>query len=78
MLSFENLALRRPRNVDVPRLGRDAIAGAISAILQIAYCISFAALIFTGEVRIWHLVVIEGLFGVAEAFFLVVGSHKDG
>jgi len=29
LLSFENLALRRPRNVDVPRLGRDAIAGAI-------------------------------------------------
>ena len=49
MLSFENLALRRPRNVDVPRLGRDAIAGAISAVVQIAYCISFAALIFTGD-----------------------------
>ncbi|HAH66606.1 MAG TPA: hypothetical protein DCL72_14300 [Rhizobiales bacterium] len=49
LLSFENLALRRPRNVDVPRLGRDAIAGAISAVVQIAYCISFAALIFTGD-----------------------------
>ena len=49
MLSLENLALRRPRNVDVPRLGRDAVAGVISAVVQIAYCISFAALIFTGD-----------------------------
>ncbi|MBK5197477.1 MAG: SLC26A/SulP transporter family protein [Methyloceanibacter sp.] len=48
-MSLENLALRRPRNVDMPRLGRDAIAGAISAVVQIAYCISFAALIFTGD-----------------------------
>ena len=29
--------------------GRDAVAGAISAVVQIAYCISFAALIFTGD-----------------------------
>ena len=28
-----------------------------------------AALIFTGTVEIWHLVVIEALFGAAEAFF---------
>src|SRR5512135_3461804 len=49
LLSFENLALRRPRNIDMPTLGRDAMAGAISAIVQIAYCISFAALIFTGD-----------------------------
>ena len=28
-----------------------------------------AALIFTGAVQIWHLVVIEALFGAAEAFF---------
>jgi MFS family permease len=28
-----------------------------------------AVLIFTGAVRIWHLVVIEALFGAAEAFF---------
>ena len=33
----------------MPTLGRDAIAGAISAVVQIAYCISFAALIFTGD-----------------------------
>ena len=28
-----------------------------------------AILIFTGQVEIWHLVVIEALFGTAEAFF---------
>jgi SulP family sulfate permease len=50
LLSLENLALRRPQKVDVPRLGRDAIAGVISAVVQIAYCISFAALIFTGDI----------------------------
>jgi SulP family sulfate permease len=44
-----NLALRRPRNIDASTLGRDAMAGAISAVVQIAYCISFAALIFTGD-----------------------------
>jgi sulfate permease, SulP family len=33
----------------MPTLGRDAVAGAISAVVQIAYCISFAALIFTGD-----------------------------
>jgi sulfate permease, SulP family len=43
------LALLRPRNLEALTLGRDAIAGAISAVLQIAYCISFAALIFTGD-----------------------------
>jgi SulP family sulfate permease len=44
-----NLALRRPRNLDASTLGRDAMAGVISAVVQIAYCISFAALIFTGD-----------------------------
>jgi sulfate permease, SulP family len=43
-----NLALRRP-NIDASTFGRDALAGAISAVVQIAYCISFAALIFTGD-----------------------------
>ena len=47
-LLLANLALRRPRNIDVPTLGRDALAGVISAVVQIAYCISFAALIFRG------------------------------
>jgi SulP family sulfate permease len=45
---LDNLALRRPRNADLPALGRDAVAGVISAVVQLAYCISFAALIFTG------------------------------
>jgi SulP family sulfate permease len=44
-----NLAARRPRNLDASSLGRDAMAGVISALVQIAYCISFAALIFTGD-----------------------------
>jgi SulP family sulfate permease len=29
---------------------RDALAGVISAVLQIAYCISFSALIFQGTI----------------------------
>jgi SulP family sulfate permease len=48
--SLANLALRRPRNMDLPTLGRDALAGVISAIVQIAYCISFSALIFQGAI----------------------------
>ncbi len=48
MESLADLALRRPRNTDLPTLGRDALAGVISAIVQIAYCISFSALIFQG------------------------------
>jgi len=46
--SLANLALRRPRKADLPSLGRDALAGVISAVVQIAYCISFSALIFQG------------------------------
>jgi sulfate permease, SulP family len=46
--SFANLALKRPRNADLPTIGRDALAGVISAVVQIAYCISFSALIFQG------------------------------
>ncbi len=45
-----NLALKRSRNVDLPTFGRDALAGVISAVVQIAYCISFSALIFTGPI----------------------------
>lgn len=48
MSLLANLALRRP-NIDASTLGRDALAGVISAVVQIAYCISFAALIFTGD-----------------------------
>jgi SulP family sulfate permease len=43
------LALKRPRPLDAATLGRDVVAGAISGVVQIAYCISFAALIFTGD-----------------------------
>ena len=50
MESLANLALRRPRNADLPTLGRDALAGVISAVVQIAYCISFSALIFQGAI----------------------------
>ena len=39
----------------------DLVRGALHALL--------AALIFTGTVEIWHIVVIEALFGTAEAFF---------
>ncbi len=49
MSLLANLALRRPRNIDATTFGRDAMAGAISAVVQIAYCVSFAALIFTGD-----------------------------
>ncbi|HET7852125.1 MAG TPA: SulP family inorganic anion transporter [Methyloceanibacter sp.] len=50
MESLANQALRRSRNMDLPTLGRDALAGVISAIVQIAYCISFSALIFQGAI----------------------------
>ena len=49
MLSLANLALKRPRNIEASTLGRDALAGVISAVVQVAYCISFAALIFQGS-----------------------------
>ncbi|MGH6832266.1 MAG: SulP family inorganic anion transporter, partial [Methyloceanibacter sp.] len=49
MSLLANLALRRPRNLEASTLARDAMAGVISAVVQIAYCISFAALIFTGD-----------------------------
>jgi sulfate permease, SulP family len=45
LFSLANLGLRP----EASTLGRDAMAGAISAVVQIAYCISFAALIFTGD-----------------------------
>lgn len=43
------MALGRPNNINLPTLGRDALAGVISAVVQIAYCISFSALIFQGS-----------------------------
>jgi SulP family sulfate permease len=45
-----NLASKRPRNIEASTLGRDALAGTISAIVNIAYCISFSALIFQGSI----------------------------
>jgi predicted MFS family arabinose efflux permease len=42
-------------------VGTDVIRGSVHALL--------AVLIFTGAAEIWHLVVIEALFGFAEAFF---------
>jgi SulP family sulfate permease len=47
---LENFAPKRPPNIDVATLGRDAMAGTISAIVNIAYCISFSALIFQGSI----------------------------
>jgi len=38
-------------------------------LIRFALHAALAALILTGEVRIWQLVVIEALFGAAEAFF---------
>ena len=41
----------------------------VSDVVRCALHAVLAALIFTGTVEIWHLVVIEALFGTAEAFF---------
>jgi MFS family permease len=38
-------------------------------VIRFALHAALAALIFTGEIRIWQLVVIEATFGAAEAFF---------
>jgi len=45
-----NLALKRPPDFQALTLGRDALAGTISAIVNVAYCISFSALIFQGSI----------------------------
>ena len=44
-----NLVLKRPR-IDASSLGRDTFAGAINAVVGLAYCISFSALIFQGQI----------------------------
>lgn len=41
----------------------------VTDLVRFALHALLAALIFTGAVEIWHLVVIEALFGTAEAFF---------
>ena len=83
MSLLANLALR-PRNIDASTLGRDAVAGAISAVLQLAYCISFAALIFTGDLAggfamglsglIMGVVVTCVIIAVTSTFAPVVGG----
>ena len=50
MSLLANLAFGRPSNIEASTLGRDALAGTISAIVNIAYCISFSALIFQGSI----------------------------
>lgn len=44
-------------------------------VIRFALHAALAALILTGEVRIWQLVVIEGLFGAAEAFYQPASSR---
>ena len=58
------LADRLPRHLVV--VGTDLVRFALHALL--------AVLIVTGEVRIWHLVVIGVLFGTAEAFYRPAAS----
>jgi Transmembrane secretion effector len=41
----------------------------VTDLIRFSLHAALAALIFTGAVEIWHLVVIEALFGTAEAFF---------
>jgi MFS family permease len=41
----------------------------VTDVVRAALHATLAILIFTGAVQIWHLVVIEALFGAAEAFF---------
>jgi SulP family sulfate permease len=50
LTSLANITSKRPRKVDLATFGRDALAGVISAVLQIAYCLSFSALIFQGAI----------------------------
>ena len=68
----------------MPTLGRDAVAGAISAVVQIAYCVSFAALIFTGDLAGGFSLGLAGLImgavvtciviAVTSTFYPVVGG----
>jgi MFS family permease len=50
------------------RLPRNRVMIATDLIRFVLHAL-LAALIFTGAVEIWHLIVIEALFGAAEAFF---------
>ncbi len=72
MSLLTNIALRRPRSADLQALGRDALAGTISAIVQVAYCISFAALIFTGDLASGFPLGLAGLMMGAALTCLVI------
>ena len=72
MSLLSNIALRRPRSADLQALGRDALAGTISAIVQVAYCISFAALIFTGDLASGFPLGLAGLMMGAALTCLVI------
>jgi MFS family permease len=50
------------------RLARNRVM-IVTDLIRFALHAALAALIFTGAVEIWHIVVIEALFGTAEAFF---------
>jgi sulfate permease, SulP family len=56
----------------MPTLGRDAVAGSISAVVQVAYCISFAALIFTGDLAEGFSLGLAGLIMGAVVTCLVI------
>jgi SulP family sulfate permease len=56
----------------MPTLGRDAVAGGISAVVQVAYCISFAALIFTGDLAGGFSLGLAGLIMGAVVTCLVI------
>ena len=50
LLSLTSLALKRSHNLDASLLGRGAAAGFVNEVFGLAYCISFSALIFEGEI----------------------------
>jgi MFS family permease len=50
------------------RLPRNRVM-VVADVVRFALHAALAALILTGAVRIWHLIVIEGCFGAAQAFF---------
>jgi SulP family sulfate permease len=47
--AFQKLALRRPHDLTAATLPRDLLAGVVASLVTVAYCISFAALIFQGD-----------------------------
>ncbi len=47
---LQKLALRRPHDLTAATLPRDLLAGIVTSLVTVAYCISFAALIFQGPI----------------------------